>query len=355
MARIDKKVCGTAEGGELAVYRLTNAAGSYAEISNFGGTWISQWVPDRSGRLGDVVLAPGSCEDLVKPHSFFGVLVGRFANRVGKAAFSLNGRQYALNANDGPNSLHGGAKGFDKRLWNASVEGEGADRHLVLSLDSADGEEGYPGNLRVRVTYAYSDANELSIRYEAECDADTVINLTNHAYFNLSGHAAGSILNHEISIDADAITPIDGTLIPTGVLMPVDGTPFDLRAGRIIGEALADEANDAQLVYGGGFDHNFVLNAAGDLSRTIATLKASDTGRTMTVRTTKPGVQFYSGNFLTGTSRGKDGASYPRRSGLCLETQFFPDSPNKPQFPTCVLRPGETYRHETVYAFSTES
>lgn len=355
MARIEKRILGIVDGKTVSAFRLTNASGATADISDYGGTWFSLVVPDRDGKPGDVVLAPDTAETLVRPHSFFGVLVGRFANRIGKAQFTLNGKPYPLEANDGLNTLHGGVTGFDKRLWDAEIIGTGDDQRLLLTLESSDGESGYPGNLKVKVTYSWSDDCALSILYEAETDADTVINLTNHAYFNLSGHNAGSILDHEIAIDSDCITPIDGTLIPTGVLMPVDGTPFDLRKGAVIGTAIAGEASDAQLTFAGGFDHNYVLNARGDLSREVATLKSAATGRKMTVRTTKPGIQFYSGNFLTGQSKGKDGANYPRRSGLCLETQFFPDSPNKPQFPSCVLKPGETYRHETVYTFSTEN
>lgn len=355
MTKAAKHILGEKDGQELAVYTLTNQKGESASITNYGGIWLRQNVLDKNGQLSDVLLGIDETVNLYAAHPFFGVLVGRFANRIGDARFNLNGKEYTLAKNDGKNHLHGGTVGYDKMVWTAEIRTDDSGEYLHLSLLSPDGDEGYPGAVQVKVEYRFTDASELSIRYAATTTADTVINLTNHAYFNLSGHADGSILDHMMQIDADTITAIDGTLIPTGELASVAGTPFDFRTPKTIGAAMENEHLHEQLVYAGGLDHNFVLNTKGDLDKVAAIAKSPKTGRVMTVRTTKPGVQLYTGNFLKGDVVGKNGATYPKRSGFCLETQYFPDSPNKPQFPSCVLKPGEVYQHETIYTFSVEA
>ena len=334
----------TPDGESVELYTLVNAKGSEARIITYGGILVSLKVPDRSGALGDVVTGLDNLAGYLTPAPYFGALIGRYGNRIGGARFYLNNVEYQLTKNEGGNQLHGGARGFDKRLWHAKLL---SPRSLELSYVSRDGEEGYPGNLLVTVDYTLTDSNELRIDYSATTDKDTVVNLTHHSYFNLAGE--GDILQHQLSISADRFTPVDRELIPTGELKSVAGTPFDFRTPKPIGRDL--EQQDQQLIFGRGYDHNFVLNRSGSGLETVATVTEPKSGRVMQVLTTMPGLQFYSGNFLDGTLKGR-GQTYTRRSAFCLETQFYPDSPNKPSFPSPVLRPGTTFRSTTLYRFS---
>jgi aldose 1-epimerase len=324
---------------------LTNGAGLEVRALTYGCIIRTLSVPDRTGTVADVVHGFDTLEPYLRRHPYFGAVVGRYANRIANARFTLDGRTYTLEANNGPNHLHGGRDGFDRRLWDATIAARGAD--VVFSRTSPDGEEGYPGTLKVEVTYTLGEAGELSIVYRATADAPTPVNLTQHTYFNLAGHDAGDILDHELTIDADRFTPTDEGQIPVGALAAVDGTPFDFRTPARIGPRI--DAAHEQLRYGKGFDHNFVLNRADEGLRLAATLADPRSGRTLDVLTTEPGVQFYSGNLLDGSFEGKGGVRYARRSGVCLETQHFPDSPNQPQFPSTILRPGATYRSQTVF------
>lgn len=315
-------------------YRLTNNKGVEVSITNYGGTVTSIRVPDRNGVVGDVVPGYDTLEEYMQNPHYFGALIGRYANRIARGRFSLNGVEYQLAQNNGANHLHGGVKGFDKRIWNASETTGG----LHLEYLSRDGEENYPGNLNVAVDYSLNDDNELRIDYHATTDKDTIVNLTNHSYFNLAGE--GTILGHELMLHAGSFTPVSDDLIPTGEIRSVDGTPMDFRTARPIGN--------------GGYDHNFVLDDWNHGSiRSVARLSEPNSGRVMEVLTTQPGIQFYSGNFFDGSLMGKGGVRYQKYAGLCLETQHFPDSPNQPNFPTTVLRVGEHYRESTVYRFSS--
>lgn len=341
----------TADGKSIEVYTLTNAKGMEARVMTYGGTLVSVKAPDRKGRMADVILGFNSAEPYVAGVPFYGATIGRYGNRIAGGKFTLDGKTYQLPLNDGRNSLHGGTKGFDKRLWTAEpIEGKQGSA-LKLTYISADGEEGYPGQLTVHVTYQLRNDNSLDIKYEATTDKPTVVNLTNHSYFNLSGNPNNPILDHLLKINADRFTPIDSTLIPTGELRPVKGTPFDFTKATAIGARIND--NDEQLKFGRGYDHNWVLNKAkpGTMT-TAAVLTDPTTGRMLEVKTTEPGLQFYSGNFMDGKPAGK-GTVYQHRTGLCLETQHFPDSPNHPSFPSTVLRPGQTYKTETVLLFRT--
>ena len=335
----------TPDGQTVELYALRNSKGAEARIMNYGGVLVSLKVPDRTGAFGDVVAGLDSFQDYLKPPPYFGAIIGRYGNRIGNARFTLNGVEYNLSKNDGQNSLHGGARGFDKRLWQATPL---SPQNIELKYRSADGEEGYPGNLNVTVKYTLTDANELRIDYSAVTDKDTVVNLTNHSYFNLAGE--GDVLAHEVMINADRFTPVDKGLIPTGELKDVTGTPFDFRAATPIGKRI--EQNDQQLSFAGGYDHNWALNRSGNGLETAAKVSDPKSGRVMEVLTTQPGLQFYTGNFLDGTLKGK-GRTYTRRSAFCMETQHFPDSPNKPGFPSTVLRPGSVYESTTVYRFGT--
>lgn len=338
----------TRDGAAVSIYTLTNKNGLTARITNYGGRVVSLTAPDRNGKMADVVLGFDSLDGYVQnPGPFFGALIGRYGNRIGHARFTLDGRVYQVDRNDGENSLHGGARGFDKRVWTPR---ELTDGGLELTYLSADGEEGYPGNLRATVTYRLTDANELRIDYAASTDKDTVVNLTNHSYFNLKGAGTGDILDHRLMLNADRFTPVDAGLIPTGELRAVAGSPFDFRSAAAIGSRI--EANDEQLKIGKGYDHNWVLSRGGDGLALAARVEEPSTGRILEVRTTEPGVQFYTGNFLDGTIKGKGGKVYGRRSGFCLETQHFPDSPNKPAFPTTELKPGQKYQSTTVFRFA---
>jgi aldose 1-epimerase len=342
----------TPEGEAVDLYVLTNKNGMEVSISTYGGAVVSIKVPDRNGKLGDVVLGYDSLDGYMNDKANLGVLVGRYANRIGHAQFSLDGKTYTLAKNNGENSLHGGVKGFGRVLWKAR-EVPGKDgQALELSYLSKDGEEGFPGNLKVTVIYTLTDENALRIGYSATTDKTTVVNLTNHSYFNLAGPGSGDILGTQLTIEADKFTPVDSGLIPTGDLRDVTGTPFDFRKATAIGARI--EANDEQIKLGGGYDHNFVLlRKVGDPISLAARAVEPTTGRVLEVWTTEPGIQLYTGNFLDGV-QGKGGVSYPKRSAFCLETQHFPDSPNQPKFPSVVLKPGGRYQTTTVYKFSTE-
>jgi len=342
----------TADGTAVDLYTLQNKNGAEVKLPPFGGIVESLKVPDRAGKFDDVVLGFDSLDGYLGTHPYFGALVGRYGNRIAKGRFTLNGVEYKLACNDGANTLHGGIKGFDKAVWAAREITVGGSPALELTYVSKDGEEGYPGNLTTTVTYSLSDKNELRIEYRATTDKDTVLNLTNHTYFNLAGQGQGDILSHVMMIRAGRFTPVDAGLIPTGELRGVEGTPLDFRTPTAIGARI--EAKDEQMVRGKGYDHNFVLDGpAGSLSL-AAKVTEPKSGRVMEVLTTQPGVQFYTGNFLDGTLRGKGGKAYAHRFGFCLETQHFPDSPNQSAFPSAVLKPGSEYRETTVYRFSVE-
>ena len=343
----------TPDGQQIDLYVLTNKSGAEAAITTFGGAVVSLKVLDRNGKFADVVLGYDSGEGYVADKSFFGALVGRYGNRIGHAQFAIDGKTYTLAKNNGENTLHGGVKGFNKAVWRAKTVSAKGGQSLELSYLSKDGEEGFPGNLKVRVTYTLTDANALVIDYSATSDKKTVVNLTNHSYFNLAGQGSGDILGHQLMIAADMFTPVDAGLIPTGELRDVAGTPFDFRQSTAIGARINQD--EEQLKIGGGYDHNFVLRPPMDRKEFLAARVTEPTsGRVMEVWTTEPGVQFYTGNFLDGKVTGKGGVAYAKRAALCLETQHFPDSPNQPKFPSAALNPGETYHTITTYKFTTE-
>lgn len=350
---IQKQAFGkTPDGTPVELYTLTNARGAEAKIMTYGGIVVSLRVPDRNGKLDDVVLGYDTLDGYVKNNPYFGALIGRYGNRIARGKFTLDGRQYTLAQNNGENHLHGGVKGFDKVVWNAS---EIRDKHgvgLKLTYLSKDGEEGYPGNLSVTVIYTLTNNNELRIDYAATTDKKTVVNLTHHSYFNLAGQGAGDVLGHELMLNADKFTPVDKGLIPTGELRSVRGTPMDFTKPTPIGARI--EQQDEQINFGGGYDHNWVLNKSGNSPTLAARVYEPTTGRVMEVYTTEPGIQFYSGNFLDGSITGKGGKVYQKRYGFCLEAQHFPDSPNKPNFPSTVLSPGQKYTQTTIYKFSAK-
>lgn len=339
----------TADGTAVDLYTLTNKNGVEAKITNYGGIMVSLKVPDRTGIRGDVVLGFDSLSSYTANNPFFGCLVGRYGNRIAKGKFKLGGVTYKLAINNPPNHLHGGLKGFDKVVWNAEPAADGNGAGLKLTYSSKDGEEGYPGNLAATVVYTLTDSNALKIDYSAVTDKPTPCNLTNHSYFNLSAGTSSDILGTELTLFADRTTPVDKTLIPTGKLRSVEGTPFDFRRPMKIGARI--DAPEEQIRFGGGYDHNFVLNGEAGTLRLAAVASDSASGRVLEVFTTEPGIQFYTGNFLDGSVTGKNGTVYARRSGFCLETQHFPDSPNRPEFPSTILKPGETYRTTTIYKF----
>ncbi|PTQ92916.1 aldose 1-epimerase [Mucilaginibacter yixingensis] len=336
------------DGKTTDLYTLKNKNGVTAAITSFGGRLVSLLVPDKAGKMTDVVIGFDSVKPYTVAGDFYGATIGRYGNRIGGAKFTLEGKVYNLSANDHGNTLHGGTNGFDMKVWDAKKLG---DNQLEIDYVSKDGENGFPGNLSVKVTYALTDDNALKISYEATTDKPTVCNLTNHAYWNLNGVSSGTILNHTLQIDADNITPVDSTLIPTGKMLPVAGTPFDFKAEHVIGERIGQD-ND-QLKKGKGYDHNWVLNKH-DLNTPITTLTGDKTGIVMQVYTEEPGIQFYSGNFMAGKYTIKGGGKNDYRNGLCLETQHFPDSPNKPAFPTTELKPGQTYKTVSIYKFSVK-
>jgi aldose 1-epimerase len=352
ISTISKETFGELPDGQTAdLYTLTNKNGMTVNITNYGGIITKLTAPDKKGEWADVVLGFDSLAPYLGEHPFFGALVGRFGNRIAKGKFTLNGTEYKLAINNGPNSLHGGIKGFDKVLWKATEVKEDSTVGLKLEYTSKDMEEGYPGNLNVTVVYTLTNENSISIDYTATTDKETVINLTNHSYFNLTG-LKRDILGHEVTILSDSIVPVNKELIPTGKLRAVEGTPFDFREPTIVGAGI-DKTEDEQIKSGGGYDHCWVINRTEKGLIPFATVKDPESGRFMEVFTTEPAVQFYTGNFLDGGLKGK-GATFGKRFGLCLETEHYPDSPNQPQFPSTSLKPGETYHTTTVYKFSAK-
>ena len=332
----------TSEGTNVDIYTLSNQQGLEVAITNYGGTITSIKVPDRAGNVGDVVLGYETLDDYIKNPRYFGCLVGRHANRIAQGRFILNANQYQLAQNNGANHLHGGYKGFDKVVWSAKETADG----LELTYVSKDGEENYPGNLSVTVKYSVTSNNELKIDYSATTDHETIVNLTNHSYFNLAG--GGDILSHELMLNADNFTPVSKDLIPSGEIRSVKDTPMNFTSAKPISRDIHEPYD--QLGFTGGYDHNFALNDSG--MKLAARLHEPTSGRTLRIHTTEPGIQFYSGNFLDGSLKGKGGVVYEKYAGLCLETQHFPDAPNHENFPSTVLRPGETYKHIAVFEFS---
>jgi aldose 1-epimerase len=339
------------DGTSIEVFTIANARGMEVRAIEFGAIIVSLTAPDRSGRSADIVLGYDTLADYVSKNTpYLGGVVGRYANRIAKGRFTLDGQEYTLATNNAPNHLHGGVKGFDKVAWSGEPVTGPDGPGVAFTYTSRDGEEGYPGTLKTRVTYTLNDRNELIVDYHATSDKPTHVNLSQHSYFNLSG-GDRNILDHQLTINADRFTPVDETLIPTGELAPVAGTPLDFRKPMAIGARIEDK--HVQLLRGRGYDHNFVLlkpKTASELSQ-AARLVDPVSGRTLDIATTEPGVQFYSGNFLDGTLKGKKGRVYAQRWGLCLETQHFPDSPNRPNFPSTILRPGVEYRSRTVFTF----
>src|ERR1051325_2825339 len=339
-------VIGHVDGKDVYTFVLKNRSGMIVTLTNFGATVTSIWIADRHG-LTDVALGYDSLDGYQrKEDPYFGAVVGRYGNRIAKGRFKLDGHEYKLAVNNAPNTLHGGNRGFDKRVWEVKDSG---GEHVTFHYVSPDGEEGYPGNLDVTVKYTLTDSNELKMEYTATTDKPTVLNITNHSYFNLAGQGNGDILKQVVWINADRFTPVDSTLIPTGELKPVAGTPFDFVKPNPIGVHINDK--NQQLEFGRGYDHNFVLKDPGKL-RLVARVADPDSGRTLAVLTDQPGLQFYTGNFLDGTIKGKGGKVYPFRGAFCLETQHYPDSPNHPKFPSTELKPGQTFRTSTIYRFS---
>jgi aldose 1-epimerase len=343
---IEKQAFGkTADGKDVDLYTLTNANGLKTQITNYGGIVTTLHVPDRDGKLDDIVLGYETLDEYIANSPYFGALIGRCGNRIGKGKFSLEGVEYTLATNDGANHLHGGTKGFDKVVWDAEPLETPDGPAIKLTYLSADGEEGYPGNLKSTAIYTLTNDNELKVEYEAETDKTTVLNLTHHGYFNLAGHGSGDILSHELMLTADNYTPVDEGLIPTGEIRAVKGTPMDFTTPTAVGARIEKVK--------GGYDHNYVLNNSDGSLALAASVYEPKTGRLMEISTTEPAIQFYSGNFLDGSNKGK-GAVYNKHNGFCLETQHYPDSPNKPEFPSIVLKPGEKYTHLTVHKFSAK-
>ena len=341
----------TPDGQAVDLITLRNQAGVEIRILTYGATIMSLKTPDRTGALDDIALGFDTFPPYLDKSPYFGCVVGRYGNRIAKGKFTLDGQTYTLATNNVPNHLHGGAKGFDKKVWKPDTFQNASGVGVKLSYTSPDGEEGYPGTLSAAVTYTLTDKSELVVDYHATTDKATVVNLTQHTYFNLAGAKANDILGHELMLNADRYTPVDDTLIPTGELASVDGTPFDFRTATAMGARIGQD--NEQLKRGKGYDHNWVLTRQGEGLSLAARVVEPTTGRTLEIATTEPGIQFYSGNFLDGTITGKGGRVYPQRSGFCLETQHFPDSPNHPAFPSTVLRPGQQYKSQTVFRFGT--
>ena len=339
------------DGGKVTLYTLTNASGAEAKIINYGAIVVSLKVPDRQGKPRDVVLGYDDLAGYVKDRDFFGATVGRYGNRIAAGKFSLDGKTYQLDVNNGPNHLHGGAQGFYKKLWKGEAVKSKLGPGVKLTYVSKDGEQGYPGTVTLTVTFTLTGKNGLRIDYLGTTDKPTILNPTHHGYFNLSGDPTHTILDEELTIAADKTTPVDAGLIPTGKLAPVAGTPMDFRKATKIGARI--DAKDEQLGFGKGYDHNWVLRNPGKKVRKVAELYDPTSGIVMSILTDQPGLQFYSGNFLNGTIRGKNGVAYQHRTAVVLEAQVFPDAPNHPKFPSAVLRPGQRYHQTTIYQFST--
>jgi len=335
---------GSIENKNVNLFTMKNNHGTEIKITNYGGIITSIKVKDKNSNFTDIVLGFNTLDEYLKEHPYFGALIGRYGNRIAGAEFELNGKIYKLFPNNGKNHLHGGKKGFDKVIWDY----EFSDNILKLSYFSLDGEEGYPGNLKISVIYTLTENNELKISYEAVTDADTVLNLTNHSYFNLNGEGSGDILDHKLTLNADYFIPTDSMSIPTGEIKSVTGTPFDFINSTAIGARIEDK--EEQLIFAGGYDHNFVINKSTNDQKLAGKIESEKSGIKMDVYTTEPGVQFYTGNYLDGSLKGKSGI-YTKRSGFCLETQHYPDSPHFPEFPTTVLKKGDVFRSETVYRF----
>ncbi len=340
------------DGTPVQLYTLRNNNGMMMQVTNYGGIIVRLTAPDRHGQYADIVLGYDNLNDYIQANPYFGAIVGRYANRIREGRFTLEGKTYTLAINNSPNHLHGGIKGFDKVVWDVTPYPSSEGPALKLHYVSKDGEEGYPGNLDVTVVYILSNDNELKIDYTAVTDKTTVCNFSQHSYFNLKGQGNGDILDHQLMINADSFTPVDSTLIPTGEILPVADTPMDFIAPTAIGARVNDDY--PQLKYGQGYDHNWVLNKPAPRQMSLAVRVHEPTsGRVMEIWTTEPGLQFYCGNFLDGSNIGKGSKVYNHRNGFCLETQHYPDSPNQPGFPSVILRPGETYRHQTIFKFKT--
>jgi aldose 1-epimerase len=342
-----------ADGTKIEAVTLSNKAGLSARIMTLGATLQSLIVPDRNGRKEDVVLGYDRAQDYLTRPNYFGVSVGRYANRIAKGKFTLDGKTYTLATNDGPNSLHGGLKGFDKRVWKIDSVSDGPEAKVVLSYVSADGEEGFPGEMKVTATYSLNEQNELKLEYRATTSKPTVVNLTNHTYFNLSGNDARDVMGNLVTLNAERFTPVDATLIPTGERRAVAGTPFDFRKATPVGARIRD-ARDQQIRYGRGYDHNFIVDGAAGTLRPAARVEEPGSGRVLEMRVTAPGIQFYTGNFMDGTFFGKNNRAYRQGDAICLEPGTFPDAPNHPDFPSARLNPGQTYVNTMVYKFSTK-
>jgi aldose 1-epimerase len=351
-AQISQKPFGqTQDGVQVFLFTLRNHRGAEVQICNYGGIVTSFKVPDRHGKMGDVVLGYDNLEGYLKESPYFGALIGRYGNRIARGKFTLDGHQYTLATNNYPNALHGGVKGFDKVVWDARVLANPAGPSLKLTYLSKDGDQGYPGNLSVTVIYTLTGDNALETDFTATTDKDTIINLTQHSYFNLAGK--GDILGHVVMIRSDKFTPVDSTLIPTGQLQPVNGTPFDFRTPTAIGARINQD--DEQLKFGKGYDHNWIINKPMGQLQLMARVTEPTTGRVLEVLSTEPALQFYSGNFLNSSITGKGGWVYEFRDGFCMEPQHSPDSPNRPEWPSVVLKPGQTYRHTMQFKFSVEN
>ena len=340
------------DGTEITLYTLKNNKGIEMSVMNYGGVIFSMLVPDKNGVVEDVTLGYDSLTDYENNRHFFGALIGRYGNRIAKGKFALDGKEYSLATNNGANHLHGGIAGFDRVVWSIEVISSGVNPSLLLTYLSKDGEEGYPGNLKVEVTYTLTEDNELRIEYKATTDKKTIVNLTQHTYFNLAGNVKSDILGHELMIAADRFLPVNETLIPIGELKSVTGTPFDFNMSTAIGTRINNV--DEQLKFGQGYDHCWVLNDASDSLKKVATIYEPVSGRQMDTYTTEPALQFYSGNFLNDKVIGKKGTVYNQRSALCLETQHYPDSVNRPDFPSTILRPAQTFKSTTTFVFSAK-
>lgn len=350
---IEKRFFGHVENDkEISIFTLKNKNGMKVEICNYGAAVVSIFVPDKNGKIEDVVLGYDSAQGYEKCSSYFGVIVGRYGNRIGKGKFTLDGKEYQLDVNDGENHLHGGKHGFNKKKWNAEPIQTDSTQSLKLSLVDNDGAMGYPGNVKIDVTYTLNEKNELIIEYSGETDKTTILNPTHHSYFNLSGDLTKTILDHQLMLKADYLTPVDKGLITTGELTKVENTPFDFRTLTPIGKNI--NADVQQIKFGLGYDHNWVINSWDNTVKKIGELYEPVSGRLMEIYTDQPGIQFYSGNFLNGSVRGKNGITYNYRTGLCLEAQHYPDSPNKPSFPSVTVKHGGQYKQKTIYKFSTK-